>query len=992
MANDFSGDPRVQAIWNFESGALTTDDSGNGNTLTLGAAGAAPTEDTGDYKQGSCCIDFESSSSQYAYITDANLSSNFPLKNGDGGKRITVCCWVKFESLASANRWIWSKYDTNGKRSLGLCVHSSYGFTIYVGYNSGNSDNYWRTGFIPKLDTWYHVTLWSDGGTTSNWLRIYDGDQGGVIFFDRAWQQYTNVEDSNWVIGARWSTSAPTEFHDGKIDELVVFNDFLSESEMDAIIAGTYTYTSLANDFSSDSNCLAVWNFENGAMTTDSQGSNTLVESASAPTSETRLFKQGAGSALLSSAANNYYYIEDADLPAGFPFKDGTSNLQISVCFWFRCNTIISYGRIVAKDYYAGSKRGFEIQTYSDELRLAAGTGASQTPYSLFDGRIVVNHWYHLALAWDATTGAYYAELFNATYGALYTQSGTTRTDTTVNDADWMIGRSGDVSTGTDSTYEFNGYIDELVVFNRIINAQEMYNIRNQVFDGTAAWSPPTSGWYFDPAAFEDGRGDSFDSPYKYAHGKTIGDDEEVFLAETPKVALQGTCTATNGSNSVSTTSDLTSPLQKYSMVQFDDDTEIYMIYSNDGSTINLMGPYRGESGSGKVAQLLVTSTGFWTSYGWTFDSLPVLASTGRRPFIGGLNRSSMEQTGFTLINGAGGQYPWNQTFQNFDLSRICPIYWGYSWGYNSGSFNDCTFDRCYTLRTVTAWSYSSIWRRCYFNKNVSYCGQPLDAVTCFDCTFDDFETHSDDYYGILFNAFLDNVLFRRFKTSCINSSYPGINFYTGAINNVLFIDPVFDELDSGYTNIYMADNGDIGMGDVILKNPQFGSGTLFQTDGSFRWLGNLQLSDVDGDPQKNYEYLGSGEDGKFMLIEPDYSTYRTSPPSIKVNLNTCANSCKKKFFVPVTADEEITISAYLRKNDLYGSDDLPFMRIWYPTGTGTDQVTAEDTQTMEDLDSEWVQVSATITPSISCVIIVAFVFKSSASGAYGRIDDFEVS
>jgi hypothetical protein len=34
----------------------------------------------------------------------------------------------------------------------------------------------------------------------------------------------------------------------------------------------------MANDFSADSNCKALWRFENGALTTDSKGGNTSAE------------------------------------------------------------------------------------------------------------------------------------------------------------------------------------------------------------------------------------------------------------------------------------------------------------------------------------------------------------------------------------------------------------------------------------------------------------------------------------------------------------------------------------------------------------------------------------------------------------------------------------------------------------------------------------------------------------------------------------------
>ena len=91
----------------------------------------------------------------------------------------------------------------------------------------------------------------------------------------------------------------------------------------------------MANNFTGDVNCVALWNFESGALTTDSIGTNTLTDNNTVGTNASD-FKEGAACADLTRANSEYFSITDADLDAGFPLKSDDSNKKISVCFWFK--------------------------------------------------------------------------------------------------------------------------------------------------------------------------------------------------------------------------------------------------------------------------------------------------------------------------------------------------------------------------------------------------------------------------------------------------------------------------------------------------------------------------------------------------------------------------------------------------------------------------------------------------------------------------------
>ena len=105
MANDFSGEGNLQGHWRFESGAFTTDSSGNGNTLTDNNTVQA---DAVNYMEGAQSAYFSDANGEFFSRTDANLNADFPLKSG-GGTDIIVCFWIR---TTADSKSVWSKIST----------------------------------------------------------------------------------------------------------------------------------------------------------------------------------------------------------------------------------------------------------------------------------------------------------------------------------------------------------------------------------------------------------------------------------------------------------------------------------------------------------------------------------------------------------------------------------------------------------------------------------------------------------------------------------------------------------------------------------------------------------------------------------------------------------------------------------------------------------------------------------------------------------------
>ena len=84
MANDFSADSRVKALWRFEN---NLNDARGGNHLTdVNTVGFT----SADKKEGGYAADFEKDNAEYGYRNDNDLDGGFPLKSGDSLKKISV--------------------------------------------------------------------------------------------------------------------------------------------------------------------------------------------------------------------------------------------------------------------------------------------------------------------------------------------------------------------------------------------------------------------------------------------------------------------------------------------------------------------------------------------------------------------------------------------------------------------------------------------------------------------------------------------------------------------------------------------------------------------------------------------------------------------------------------------------------------------------------------------------------------------------------------
>ena len=485
MANDFSSDSSVKALWRLESGALTVDSIGT-NTLT---PLNTPTSDTSDYKEGSGCGVFASASNQRLYRADTDLAVGFPLKSGDTTKQISFTCWFKPTTINSYCVIVGKKDWQNSKVSLALCVRSNGVLFLSWGYQAGQSELSFDTATL-TAGHWYYAAVVADGVNKTAKVYVWDISAGTLTVYANTFSSVLYVIDNAWAISGSYGGTYP---FNGKIDEVVVFNRLITTLEIIAIKNGTYSgkIDLTANNFSADSSCLALWNFNAANIDADSKGSNTLSNVTVSPYNDNALQVEGDNCIDVTSyGGTNYYWalqIADGSLCSGFPFKNGDTGKKLTMAGWiYPCQRHpMQYegfgGSFIGKSPGLPSSvtTGFAVwmtNSNPSRLQIMVGVGGAQVTYDTGID-FIDSQWYHVALEIDGNAPIIYVRVYDAFANSVYTYSVTPSGTIAANNKTLGIGC--DANSGVAG---FKGSIDQWVVFNRLLSDSEIDKIRSGTY------------------------------------------------------------------------------------------------------------------------------------------------------------------------------------------------------------------------------------------------------------------------------------------------------------------------------------------------------------------------------------------------------------------------------------------------------------------------------------------------------------------------------
>jgi len=506
------GDARLVSRFRFESGALTADSKG---TAVLKVPGVD--SDVSDYRYGSGCVNLTGNSN--LRISEANLSALFPWKSTDTWKNGGVAAWFKFYSVN--NGTLFAKHATasylRGVRLyLGAANH-----LFYTAANSYAGQQEVDTGIVVVPGRWYFIGFSCDGRNVNNsyyWFTVYvyDSVTDTVTVFGPS----RNVGYGGYFGTADWSIGSDGNGLNSlcaKIDQLAVFDEWLFTPELAALKCNNRKGY---NDVLTDPGLQAYWDFEDipGSLV-DEKNSTTLqaIPAGGIPAVGTnglwrKSWEKGASLArgVTGTGMNNYFSITDANLQAGFPFKNGDTTKLISVTFWIKPESRFPGPRYIFGKWYnpAGSTRSFALVLNENRLYFYYAKSGDSYTATLRNTAIDIlpGEWYHVSCALDGVGKTLYIKVVKASDGSVQTDIANVFTPlayaVNVTTVALYIGNQdyGSTAYPTRDWLNFHGLIDEVAVFAEKVDEAKMDSIRAGGYDyaGDAACK---ALWLFESGA-----------------------------------------------------------------------------------------------------------------------------------------------------------------------------------------------------------------------------------------------------------------------------------------------------------------------------------------------------------------------------------------------------------------------------------------------------------------------------------------------------------
>jgi hypothetical protein len=247
--NDFTELPGLFNLWDFENGALGTDDAGSDDLSTINNAttslAVAPSQKVGSY-----AATFDGTDDALTRA-DASLATNHPWKSGSSGDW-SLCGWTYFTNFVAQAAVGPQKYDTTGSaRSIKIVrITSTYPSSLAImwGATGGGSYNALvpNSSFTFSNASWYFVELAYDESELKLYVRVWnESTQAYEVGTDSAFVELSPANTFNRSgaaigFGCTPYAASYTDDKNGLEDQWLFSTSLLSLEDFTQIRQGIY--------------------------------------------------------------------------------------------------------------------------------------------------------------------------------------------------------------------------------------------------------------------------------------------------------------------------------------------------------------------------------------------------------------------------------------------------------------------------------------------------------------------------------------------------------------------------------------------------------------------------------------------------------------------------------------------------------------------------------------------------------------------------------
>ena len=578
--------PAPVGYWKFDDGTGGTTIDYSGNELT-GTLSNGPTWDDGKMNSG---IRFDGSD-DYVVVTHNNVLSV--------GNNLTLEAWIKPDSVSIDDQLFMHKGSTGdwSARAYSLLLDQD---EIYISYYNGGWQSFATTAANVVANQWTHVVYTRDGTTEKFYINGKLDTQGTVT-------QSMSDNALSLTIGSMPPSSAPSEKFDGVVDEVRIYNYAISADQVLQNLQGAGQLASgnklpepLAYYSFDESQGQTVNNTGLGGSSLNGTKGADSAASTDDPTWKTKNNCKSNGCLSFDGGDITQHSNSGFDLPT-----------EHTISAWIHPTSFpATLSQILDSQTSPGvqnNQYNLYLNSNTGELRTYATANCTTTE------TIELDTWSHVATTYSPGS----LNLF--INGSLVLTCNQTKSAVTTS----LIRIGG----RTTAQYPFNGFIDEVKIYNTALTADQIIQDMNAGgslnFGSTAssensslisgAGNPPTAYWSFDEKQYDTcagGTNDVCDKSSNGYDGAIMGSTPAPWIRGKSGSALSFTSSATQYINAHSVVPALTSNSEGTISYWFSRHTtgiNKTMIYYGDSGTTNHL--FRINFSSNNTIQILMKST-----------------------------------------------------------------------------------------------------------------------------------------------------------------------------------------------------------------------------------------------------------------------------------------------------------------------------------------------------------------------------------------------
>jgi hypothetical protein len=248
--NGFTRDVTSLATWTVEPETIASIDAGILSTATIDSAREQITI-TAEYGEGSTTVDAQQQVSVYAVCPSGSalyfdgVNDYMDSNDFDLGENFAVCLWVDPATAGDDQCFIGK--NTSGGGNIFLFGFWSGGYHVRV-----RSDVHIEGS---KTTGWQHLVVVAEQtDSTHTNISVYKDSE--ILWTQTLDDVVGDMSGKGWTIGQEWDAHSRTDFFDGTIDEVAIFNRALSGEEV-----RTNMRTKLTGE---ETDLAAYWDFDEG--------------------------------------------------------------------------------------------------------------------------------------------------------------------------------------------------------------------------------------------------------------------------------------------------------------------------------------------------------------------------------------------------------------------------------------------------------------------------------------------------------------------------------------------------------------------------------------------------------------------------------------------------------------------------------------------------------------------------------------------------------